>query len=92
MCYNIYIILASRPTFGGNNMYKILHRLFHIPCAILMAIIVFTARTIIAMHNFWQNRKEDIIFFARKFVYAVALASVLLPAFLAICIIMIQLS
>ena len=73
-------------------MYKILHRLFHIPCVILMAIITFTARTLITMHNFWQNNKEDIIFFARKLAYAVAMASVILPIFLAIGILMIQLS
>lgn len=73
-------------------MYKTLHRLLHIPCAILMAMIVFTARTIIAMHDFWQNHKEDIIFLAHKLAYAVAVASVILPSLLAIGILMIKLS
>ena len=73
-------------------MYKFLHRLFHIPCVILMAIITFTARTLIAMHDFWQNRKEDIIFLTSKIVYAVAFASVILPVFMIIGIVMIQLS
>ena len=84
--------MANSPTFGGNNMYKILHRLFHIPCVILMAIITFTARTLIAMHNFWQNRKEDIVFLTRKVVYAVALSSVIIPAFMLVGIMMVRLS
>ena len=84
--------MASRPTFGGNNMYKFLHRLFHIPCVILMAIITFTARTLITMHNFWHNRKEDIIFLTHKTVYAVALSSVIIPVFMIVCIVMVRLS
>lgn len=73
-------------------MYKILHRLFHIPCVILMVSITFIARSLIAMHDFWQNRKEDIVFFAHKMVYAAKLVSVIIPLFIIFSIVMVQLS
>ena len=85
------------------NTSKTLHRLFHIPCAILVNTISFIARIMIALYDFWFMNKDSVNFISRRIVRevkfitpriirAIVLFAMCFPFFTAFMIFMIKLS